>query len=256
MFTILEKTSVGFQAVETIKMLILSGNLKPGDPLPPERELAGLLGISRPTLREAIRVLSAMNVLESRHGGGTFVTSLHPRLLAQPINFLLQVDPTGFHHLFEARQALEIGAARLAAQRITDDQVNALQQLADEAEHVISRPSRYLWFDFEIHTMIIDATDNPIYISLYQSIIDLSIESRKHTARLLTTRQKAHEDHLAIIAALRQHDAEAAVSAMRDHLESVERALGGDERARKRKQPATARQPDATSRARTREGRT
>ena len=121
-FSTLEKTSIGLQAADAIKALIVSGELKPGDTLPPERKLAGMLGISRPTLREAIRVLSALNVVEPRHGGGTYVTSLDPRQLAQPINFLLQVDRMAFRHLLEVRQVLEVGAARLAAPRITDDQ--------------------------------------------------------------------------------------------------------------------------------------
>ena len=136
-FPRLERTSVGLQAAEAIKALILAGDLQPGDALPSERDLAVMLGISRPSLREAIRVLSAMNVLEPRHGGGTYVTSLDPRLLAQPVSFLLQVDPAAFSHLLEVRQVLEVGAARLAAPRITAETLANLQQLADAAEQAL-----------------------------------------------------------------------------------------------------------------------
>src|SRR5271169_2791035 len=150
-FSALEKTSIGLQAADAIKALIVSGELKPGDTLPPERELAGMLGISRPSLREAIRVLSALNVVEPRHGGGTYITSLDPRQLAQPINFLLQVDRMAFRHLLEVRQVLEVGAARLAAPRISADQLEALADLTEQAERVTGRPGQFLQLDFDIH---------------------------------------------------------------------------------------------------------
>lgn len=231
-FSALEKTSIGLQAADAIKALIVSGELKPGDTLPPERELATMLGISRPSLREAIRVLSALNVVEPRHGGGTYVTSLDPRQLAQPINFLLQVDRMAFRHLLEVRQVLEVGAARLAAPRITADQLEALADLTEQAERVMGRPAQFLQLDFDIHTAIIEATGNPIYISLYQSITDLSIESRKRTARDPAVRRHAHEGHLAIVAALRARDSEAAAQAMHGHLDVIQRALDKSEAGR------------------------
>ena len=230
-FSALERTSIGLQAADAIKALILSGELRPGDSLPPERELAAMLGISRPSLREAIRVLSALNVVEPRHGGGTFVTSLQPRELAQPINFLLQVDRLAFRHLLEVRQVLEVGAARLAAPRITDDQLAALRDLTEQAERVLGRPEPFLELDFDIHTAIIEATGNPIYLSLYQSIADLSLESRKRTARSAATRRAAHVGHLAIVAALSSRDGAAAAAAMHDHLDVVRHALDGQVRA-------------------------
>jgi GntR family transcriptional regulator, transcriptional repressor for pyruvate dehydrogenase complex len=233
-FATLEKTSIGLQAADAIKALIVSGELKPGDTLPPERELATMLGISRPTLREAIRVLSALNVVEPRHGGGTYVTSLDPRQLAQPISFLLQVDKMAFRHLLEVRQVLEVGAARIAAPKITDAQLALLAELTERADRLMSRPTQFLRLDFEIHTAIIEATGNPIYLSLYQSIADLSIESRKRTARDAATRQRAHLGHLAIVAALRKRDPEAAARAMHDHLDVIQDALEKSETGRNR----------------------
>lgn len=233
-FATLEKTSIGLQAADAIKTLIVSGELKPGDTLPPERELATMLGISRPTLREAIRVLSALNVVEPRHGGGTYVTSLDPRQLAQPISFLLQVDKMAFRHLLEVRQVLEVGAARIAAPKITDAQLGLLADLTERADRLIGKPTQFLQLDFEIHTAIIEATGNPIYLSLYQSIADLSIEGRKRTARDAPTRQRAHVGHLAIVAALRARDPEAAARAMHDHLDTIQDALEKSQTGRSR----------------------
>ena len=225
LFPTLKRTSVSLQAAEAIKALIIAGELSPGDALPPERNLAVMLGISRPSVREAIRVLTAMNVVEPRHGGGTYVTSLDPRLLVRPINFLLQIEPRTFLHLFEVRQVLEVSAARLAAPKITDVLALELQALADEAASALKWPLRYSELDFDLHTRIIEATGNPIYLSLYQSISDLLLESRRRTGRLLSVRRQAHKDHLAIVAALRQRDPEAAARTMHDHLEGMRLVL-------------------------------
>jgi GntR family transcriptional regulator, transcriptional repressor for pyruvate dehydrogenase complex len=224
-FPTLKRTSVSLQAAEAIKAQIIAGDLSRGDALPPERNLAAMLGISRPSVREAIRVLTAMNVVEPRHGGGTYVTSLDPRLLARPINFLLQVEPRTFLHLFEVRQVLEVSAARLAAPKVTDEVASELQALANEAAKALKRPLRYCELDYDLHTRIIEATENPIYLSLYESISELSWEGRLRTARLPAVRRQAHKDHLAIVAALRQRDPEAAGVAMEDHLEGMRLVL-------------------------------
>lgn len=227
-FPAFEKTSVGLQAAEAIKGLILSGDLGPGDVLPSERELAGMLGISRPSLREAIRVLSAMNVLESRHGGGTYVTSLDPVLLAQPINFLLKVDSLGMRHLFEVRRVLEVEAARIAAARIGEEALAEIETIVEEATAAIGDPERYAELDFALHTRVVEATENPIYLGLYNSVSEFSLESRRSTAKVQKVRRAAHQSHLRIVAALRAHDPDRAAEAMREHLLAVEAAVGPD----------------------------
>jgi GntR family transcriptional repressor for pyruvate dehydrogenase complex len=225
-FPTVARTSIGLQAAAAIKEMIVSGQLRPGDALPPERDLAVMLGISRPSLREAIRALSAMKVVEARHGGGTFVTSLDPSLLAQPISFLLQVNPNAFEHLLEVRMVLEVGAARIAAGKITDAQLAELQRLADNAARALGRPERYLAFDFELHTKIVEAAANPIYLSLYASIAELSIESRRRTARIPAVRRRAHHDHRTIVEALTRRDADAAAEAMSRHLQGIAEIAG------------------------------
>jgi GntR family transcriptional regulator, transcriptional repressor for pyruvate dehydrogenase complex len=220
-----KRTSVSLEAAEAIKALIVSGELGSGDALPPERNLATMLGISRPSVREALRVLTAMNVVEPRHGGGTYVTSLDPTLLAQPINFLLQVEPHTFLHLFEVRQVLEVSAARLAAPKITEDGLAELQSLVDQVAAAMRQPNRYSELDFQLHTKIVEAMENPIYLSLYQSISDLLLESRRRTAAIATVRRQAHQDHVAIVGALRARDPEAAAQAMQEHLDTLRRVL-------------------------------
>ena len=224
-FRTFEKTSVGLQAAEAIRALIVSGELGPGDALPSERECAVMLGISRPSLREGIRTLSAMNVLESRHGGGTYVTSLDPSLLAQPIRFLLQIEPGALRHLFEVRRVLEVEAARLAARRISTEAIAEIEQLVEDAHRVIDQRDDYVQLDLAIHSKIIAATANPIYLSLYESIAVLSLPGRRTTASDPSVRDGAHRSHVLIAGALSRHEPDAAARAMRDHLAAIERAF-------------------------------
>ena len=225
LFPAIERTSIGLQAVKAIRDAIVAGQLRPGQALPPERELAKSLGISRPSVREAIQALRMMNILESRQGGGTCVTSLDPVLLSQPIWFLLQVSEDSLLHLFELRQALEVSAARLAATRITEEELAALEVLVQSAEKVIDLPEDYITLDFEIHASVIRALHNPLYLSVLDGVSQLLLESRRRTARSDATRKAAHRSHVEILTALRDHDAEAAADAMERHLRGIDRAL-------------------------------
>src|SRR5438874_4035955 len=110
-FQTIRRNAVAHEAIDTIKRMIVRGELQAGQRLPAERDLAAQLGLSRPSLREAIRALIALNILESRHGEGTFVSSLEPDLLTEPIDFVLQVNDGGLRALFEARRVLEAGVA-------------------------------------------------------------------------------------------------------------------------------------------------
>lgn len=209
--------------------MIVSGELQPGQALPAERDLAIMLGISRPSLREVISALASMNIVEVRHGEGTFVSSLDPGLLMEPINFLLQINDEMLIHLFEVRNILEVGAARLAAQRITDEELLKLEELVAAANLVIDQPAEYLRIDFDIHAQIIAAVRNPMFSSIYDSTAQLSLESRKRTANSPATRHQAHNDHIEIVEALRSRDPESAADVMKHHLEHVERALKREE---------------------------
>jgi DNA-binding FadR family transcriptional regulator len=176
-------------AVEHIRQLVQSGELKPGDRLPSERELSRRLGVSRSTLREAIRALVVMNILVPRHGDGTYVSSLEPELLSAPFTFAVDAQPALQKHLLEARRVLEPACARIAATRITDEELAELD-------------------DVELHTAIARATRNPILLALMGSIGTLAPESAARSRR----------GHRAIIAALRRRDPDAAAVAMERHL--------------------------------------
>src|SRR4051812_43295347 len=106
--------------VRHVRGLIERGELRPGDRLPPERELAVQLGVSRPSVRAGLRSLSAIGILQTRHGAGTFITDGPPTLGAEPLSFLAALHGFTRDEMFEARRALEVGVAGLAAERAKD----------------------------------------------------------------------------------------------------------------------------------------
>ena len=142
--------------------MILDGRLAPGQRLPSERALSEALRISRPTVREAIRSLQAMHILESRHGAGTFVASLSVEELLAPLQFVLSLADGALEHLFEVRLLLEPGAAALAAERATPDEVGDLRDCAARAEKAVDDPDAMLRLDTELHERIVRASANPL----------------------------------------------------------------------------------------------
>ncbi len=218
------RSSAGL-AIDLIKERIAAGELAPGQQLPPERELALQLGLSRPTVREAIRTLTAMNILVSRHGAGTYVTSLSPELLAQPLEFFLSIHGSGIYALFEVRTFLESGAAALAAERATDEELDALMALVDDVRPQADDPDAVREHDVDLHRGIVAAARNPILTRMLESIGDLSARSRARSSRLPGISRRTVQDHEAIVEALRARDPVRASAAMSDHLNHVAASL-------------------------------
>ena len=224
-FEAIRRNAVAHEAIATIKRMIVRGDLQAGQRLPAERELAVQLGVSRPSLREAIRALIALNILDSRHGEGTFVSSLEPDLLAEPIDFVLQVDDGGIAALFEARGVLEAGIAAFAAERATDLELAELEDFAKRGRAKLSDASAFIEHDIEFHDRIRRAARSPVLASMLGSISTLSIETRQRTAQSQTVRARAQADHVRMVKTLKARDSEAARRAMIAHLEHIRKAL-------------------------------
>lgn len=219
-FRVVERATAASGAIAQIKGMIADGRLEPGERLPPERELCETLGISRPTLREAIGSLQAMRLLESRPGSGTVVASLELADMLRPLQFALSLAKGGWQDLFETRLVLEPAAAALAAQRRTDEELAAIVALADRED----RPgaiAQVLEIDVELHRLIVAASHNDILVNLHASLSALAVESRTATIGLPGVARRAMLDHRRIVDALAGADAEAARTAMHDHLVRV-----------------------------------
>ena len=165
------------EIVEQIKLLISQGDLKPGDRLPSERELATMLGVSRPSVREALMVLEAIGFVDSRQGGGTFVRTLTKNSIADPLAKLVEnKDPQLLRSLAEVRMGLEGWSAYLAAQRASEDDLAEIQRHYAVMEKQAAKGGWSSEVDAEFHYAITAASHN----SLQMHVLD-SIHSLFHT---------------------------------------------------------------------------
>ena len=213
------------QIAARVIALITERELKPGDRLPPERELAATMGVSRSSLREALRALALVGVMEMRQGDGTYLTSLEPEALLRPVALVLSLSDSGLAELFEARKLVEPGLAALAAARIDDEAAAELCARADASAAALDDAEAFMWADIELHALIAKAAENAVLRRLLDSIASMGIASRRRTGRLAEVREQSALDHREIAAAIAAHDAPAAQAAMLRHLENVERAV-------------------------------
>ncbi|HEC22897.1 MAG TPA: FadR family transcriptional regulator [Chloroflexi bacterium] len=220
-----KKSGVAEQIIARLLSLIREKQLRAGDKLPPERELAAMLGVSRPSLREALRALSIMNIVEMRQGDGTYISSLEPELLVEHLDFVFSLDDSTFLQLFEARKIVEVGIAALAAQRISDEQIAELEKCLARSSASVGDHQAFLKADLELHELITEAAGNPILSRFMASISRLGLASRSRTVAIPGVPERALEDHRAIVAALKARDPEAARQAMLNHLNNVEQSL-------------------------------
>jgi GntR family transcriptional repressor for pyruvate dehydrogenase complex len=173
-------------------------------------------------VREAIRSLQAMNILESRHGAGTFVSSLSTQELLAPLQFVLSLADGGLEHLFEVRLILEPCAAALAAERATPDQVAGLRDCARRTKaEAADDPEAMLRLDTELHERIVQAAANPLLAHLWEATGALGAESRTYAVRLAGVRRRTIAEHNVIVETIARGDAGAAREAMTAHITRI-----------------------------------
>ncbi|MFE4450486.1 FadR/GntR family transcriptional regulator [Streptomyces sp. NPDC056796] len=214
------------EAIEKIKEMIVSGALAPGDRLPKESELAADLGLSRNSLREAVRALSLIRILDVRQGDGTYVTSLDPQLLLEALSFVVDFhrDDTVLE-FFAVRRILEPAATAMAALRIDGEQLDALEAQLDALGPEPSVEALVAG-DLEFHRGIVRSSGNSVLCSLLDGLSGPTTRAR--VWRGLTQEDavgRTLREHRAILAALRDRDAEAARSWATVHVASVEQWL-------------------------------
>jgi GntR family transcriptional regulator, transcriptional repressor for pyruvate dehydrogenase complex len=214
------------EAIEKIKGMIVSGALRPGDRLPKESELAAELGLSRNSLREAVRALSLIRILDVRQGDGTYVTSLAPQLLLEALSFVVDFhrDDTVLEFL-AVRRILEPAATAMAASRISEQQLDALTAQLDKLG---PEPSveELVACDLEFHQGIVRSAGNSVLCSLLDGLSGPTTRARiwRGLTQEDAVARTLHE-HRAILDALRDRDAEAARSWATVHIASVEQWL-------------------------------
>jgi GntR family transcriptional repressor for pyruvate dehydrogenase complex len=211
-----------------IKQMIVDGELTPGAQLPIEKVLAPRLGVSRGSLREGVRALSIMGVLETRQGAGTFVTSLDASLLLTPMGFVVDLQHSeGIRQVHSVRRILETAAAGRAAMTISDAELEEAAAVLDESERAMQAEVKnhdlVLECDLRFHRVITHASDNAVLGALIEGLSSKTVRARlwraihDEQAELVTL-----GEHRAILQALREHDPERAQVRMAAHLLAVE----------------------------------
>jgi GntR family transcriptional regulator, transcriptional repressor for pyruvate dehydrogenase complex len=215
--------SVTDEAIEKIKQMIVSGELRPGDRLPREPDLAAHLGLSRNSLREAVRALALVRILDVRQGDGTYVTSLESDVLLDAMSFVVDLhQDSGVLYILEARRILEAEASALAAQHITEQELAELRELLDSSADYAT-PEEFVDHDLEFHHRIAVASGNPVLASLLDSLAGRT--SRARIWRAVTdggATERTLAEHAAILGALADRRPDLARALAITHLAGVE----------------------------------
>ncbi len=218
------------EIVEQIKELISLGDLGPGQRIPSERELATFLGVSRPSVREAIMVLEALGFLESRHGGGTFVRSLADVTMADPLaNMVERRDPRMLQALTEVRSGLETWSAYLAAKRAEKPEIARLRELYTTMEEQAQKGRWSSEIDLQFHLTITVASHNTLQVHILNTIQELFQTTIMEALGEFYSKEGHIElllnHHREILEAIEDRDPERARKWMQLHLSQVEEKL-------------------------------
>jgi GntR family transcriptional repressor for pyruvate dehydrogenase complex len=225
-FKPIKPKKVSSQIAEQIRSSILNGEFSPGDKLPPERELAEMFGVSRPSVREALNILSAAGLVESYQGGGTLVKSLVETTTGPPLSELIKVEQERALDVIEVRKCMEGWTAYYAAQRALPEDLRRLESIVLEMERNLQglRPSQDL--DAHFHIVIAQATHNIVWLHMMQSIFDAMKEFQQSVWRAVYLTQEDHRDlflhHRAVFEAIRDRNPEKARDEMLTHLTFAE----------------------------------
>jgi len=217
------KTSRLFeQIVQQVEDSILKGQLKPGDQLPAERDLAQRFGVSRTAVREAVKTLREKGLVEAYSGRGTFVTNGTSHAIRQSLDLMIRINQQeGSANLAELRLVLEPEIAGLAASRIEEQLLSTMREAVAVMDRNLHDPDAYIEGDLDFHLALAEAAGNPLILSLFDSIVGLLREQRSRIFNVRGGPERGQLHHKRILAAVEQRDPEAAREAMRAHLKQV-----------------------------------
>ncbi|HSB05106.1 MAG TPA: FadR/GntR family transcriptional regulator [Thermodesulfobacteriota bacterium] len=223
------KTSVVQSAISKIKELIDQEYFKFGEKLPPERELAKLLGISLPSLREALRALSILGIAEMRPGSGTYLRSSMSDWSSDPFSLLFHLSKPIHIDLFEARMGIEGIIAELAAKKRTEEDLQAMEATLRKMRTHLEDKMEYIRYEIEFHQAVIRAAKNTILEDFMEKMYKVLYESRKRTVeQLKDVYRDSYLEHYQIYRHIKEGDPKKARKAMVDNLTKVDKRFRED----------------------------
>jgi GntR family transcriptional regulator, transcriptional repressor for pyruvate dehydrogenase complex len=228
------ETYRAMQVVNHVRTLIEKGTLQPGDRIPPEREFARSLKISRASLRTGIGYLAAMGVMKVRHGVGTFVADGPAEFGKGSLSFMGALHGFQSWQMFEARIILESNLAALAAERGKEEHHAGMAEEVAEMFAAVSDPSTYLIHDVVFHRIIAQASGNPILAAVMETITSSMYDKRRKTVERATDLRESAEMHRAIYRAIRSRNTAEARKLMEKHLRMAQEAQGMEQPVEKK----------------------
>jgi GntR family transcriptional repressor for pyruvate dehydrogenase complex len=233
-------TRIYAEIVRQIRKLITEGKLKSGDKLPPERDLAERFRVSRASVREALRALESMSLIEIRLGEGTFVRGGSVDSLVEPLALVILAEREAVEDLFEARRLLEPPIAELAARRSTKEEIEEMERILEVQGKEVARGGTGLAQDAAFHAAIASSAHNRAITRIVHALVDLLTQSREESLQTPGRPTRSHQDHRRVLQAIQGRQPAAAARAMLDHLVGVEklvmgRQASGSKASRKRK---------------------
>jgi GntR family transcriptional regulator, transcriptional repressor for pyruvate dehydrogenase complex len=220
-FEVIRRNKVYEEVAKQIERLILK-KLKPGDKLPSERELAEMLQVSRSSIRDAIRGLELMGLVEPRQGAGTIVRELSAESVVNPFANSLKHQRDQISELLDFRKMLEPPLAARAATHATDDEIAEMEEILQRQENKMALGEAAVAEDTEFHYSIALASGNTVVLKVLDVVMDLLRETRERSLQVEGRAQRSLAGHRRILAAIKRRDAESAKAAMRRHVEDVE----------------------------------
>ncbi len=218
------KDRLADRVVAEIEQRILNGHLAPGARLPPERELAEAMGVSRTILREAVRILVARGLVETQHGVGTTVRALTSQQVVEPLGLYLRAQGAGiisFHDLHQVRSLLEVEIAALAASQATDEEIAGLRSIFRSMQAAQDDVELLAKWDTEFHRALAHMSHNPLMFVLMDSIRDLLQEYIALVTVHLDPGEENIPLHRRLLERIEARDVEGARRAMRENLDQM-----------------------------------
>lgn len=226
-FTPIKPKKVSTQIAEQIRSSILAGEFNPGEKLPPERELAELFGVSRPSVREALNILTSSGLVETYQGGGTLVRSLVENSAAMPLTELIRIDGDRALDVIEVRKGMESWTAWYAATRALPEDIRRIEAVIDGMRKNLEELQHSEDFDAHFHMLVARATHNVVWSHMMQSIFEAMQEFQRDVWRAVYLTEEDQRllfsHHLKIYEMIRDRDADGARGAMLEHLDFAQK---------------------------------
>ncbi len=218
----INRVAISDELIARFKELIDKKVFVPGQRLPPERDLAEALAVSRPTLRQALRALQIMGVIRARQGSGSYLADSASDIMRVPLEFALALKNVAKTDLFETRRTLEVELASLAAERRTEEDLAAMRQALDEMKKAMGDPETWCKTEPEFHSCIVRAARNGVMTTIIEMLSQMLVESRKQTVRSLTDYTSSYQSHENVYVEIEKQDSAAAAKRMMEHFELIE----------------------------------